>query len=262
MRIAPRRLLAASLAGVIIAFAGLVHADLPRATLEQVKVAPPPHPALPPGLSLRDASGRSTPLIDAADPAPRVVVFADYACTTLCGPALSIVGARLKESGLRANADYRLEVVGLNPASTPSEALAFGRARLPPDIDAALLTGDAATLSTATGALGYGYAYDPTTKAYAHPVAAFVLTPNGRLTRALSEVALTASSLRAAIQEARGGAAPGVVESIALACHGALQAIGRFDGSILLGLRAAALVLLAAGAAALVALSRRRRPQP
>ena len=223
-----------------------------------MKVAPPPHAALPPSLSLRDAAGRPFRLVDASDPAPRVLIFADYACTTLCGPALAIVGARLEETGLRAGQDYRLEVVGLDPASTPAQAAAFGQTRLPADVPAALLTGDAPAIAAAARALGYGYVYDPATRAFAHPVAAFVLTADGRLSRALSEVALTAPDLRAAVTDAKGGAAPGIVSAITLACHGALEALGRFDGPIILGLRLGAILVLLTGGGALLMLSRRR----
>ena len=46
---------------------------------------------------------------------PSVLVFADYTCTTLCGPIVAFVASALEQSGLRAGDQFRLIVIGLDP---------------------------------------------------------------------------------------------------------------------------------------------------
>ena len=40
---------------------------------------------------------------------PAVLVFADYTCTTLCGPIVAFVAAALEKSGLRPVQDFRAD---------------------------------------------------------------------------------------------------------------------------------------------------------
>ena len=214
------------------------------------------------GLVFQGADGRAVSLDAAARGEPLVLVFADYGCTTLCGPALAITGQRLADSGLRPGVDYRLAVVGLDPASTPVQAQAFGRARLPAAVFAAaeLLTGSPPAIARATRAVGYGYVWDPEAKSFAHPVSAFVLKPDGRLSGVLSEVALTAPGFRDAVDAANRAPAPAsFVEQVALVCHGALAALGRFDAPAILGMRLGGVATLLAGALGVAWMVRRRR---
>ena len=250
---------ATSVLAAVAVLATPAQAALPPSVLDAVGVAPPRDAALPHDLRFTAAGGRSAPLLDDGGATPRILVFADYACTTLCGPALTIVANRLRETGLTSGADYRLDIVGLDPRSTPQEAQAFGRDRAPAGMTLRLLTGDEGTIKRATAALGYRYVYDRDTRSFAHPVAAFVLTGDGRLSRALSEVSLTAGDLKAAIAEARAGSAPGIVQMVAIACHAALAAAGRFDGAALAVLRIGATATVLMGGAGLIFLARRRR---
>ena len=246
-----------AVATVALCGAPAVALGLRADALSAVTVDPPPHASVPLNARFRDPEGKPHALAGDTGGPPRVLVFADYACATLCGPALSIVAARLGETGLRAGVDYALEVVGLDPVSTPAQAARFGAERLPNGPDADLLTGDAEAIRAATTALGYRYAFDPATHAFAHPVAAFVLTPDGRLVRVLSEVAIRPDDLKTALDEARRGVALGLVEALAIACHGALKAAGAFDKPVLLVLRLGGLATVVGGAGALAFLSRR-----
>lgn len=250
--------------GLALAAAGAARADVTPAQLAQVGLHTPANATLPLDLPFRDGAGRATTLRRVAGGEPLVVIFADYGCTTLCGPALSVTAARLRETGLAPGRDYRLAVLGLDPASTPAQAQAFGAARLgegaPLLAAAALLTGPAT--AQAARAAGYGYAYDAQAHQFTHPVAAFTVTPDGRISASLSEINLTARALRGALTAAGQGEVTGWTDQLALICHAALQAVGRFDGTILIGLRAAGVATLLAMAGALAWLIRRRRGAP
>ena len=241
-----------------LSFASPAKAALTADQLSRVAARPPPHARLPMSAPFRDAQGRATTLGRAADGAPLVLVFADYACTTLCGPALGIEAARLIETDLTPGRDFRLAVIGLDPRSTPAEAREFGAARLRPDLlsAATLMVGDPVP---AARAAGYGYVSDDEARDYAHPIATYVLAPDGRVARVLSEVAITGPDLREAIVEAKRGRVGALFDQAALVCHGALVAVGRFDHVVVVLLRAGGVALLVAAPAGLAWLSRRRR---
>ncbi len=213
-------------------------------------------------LAFTDAdSGRTTTLAQAANGTPMVLVFADAACTTLCGAALAVTGQRLAETASAPGRDVRLAVIELRPGAPLGGERASADARLPPTVRRAttLLVGDAAAVRRATAAVGYGYVWDGEARQFAHPVAAFVLAPDGRLVRTLSEVALTSAALDEAVADARAGRVGSLFQAVALVCHGALEAVGRFDSAILLALRGAALATVAAFSVFVWWITRRRR---
>ena len=237
-------------------------AEPSRADLAHVGVQAPAGAREPLGLAFTDASGRPTTLRQAIGDRPALLVFEDFRCKTLCGPALSIVAAGIGRSGLRPGRDFHLVSIGLNPRETPADATAFRDARLAGDpalVDGSrFLVGSAETIAQATRALGYGYAYDPVADQFTHPVAAFVLAADGRLTRVLPQTALTASDLREAFAGAGRGEVGDIVDRLGLLCHGLFPLDGRNDGAVQTGLRAAALATLLA-MAALAAFGFRRR---
>ena len=239
-----------------------VRAAVPPEALAQVGGHASPGAQAPLDAAFVDQDGRPTTLGASLQGRPTVLLFEDYRCTTLCGPALAIAGHALQASGLTPGRDAALVTIGLNPRETPADARALRDARLRDEPQwraaARLLTGRQAEITAAAGALGYGYAYDPTSGQYTHPVAAFVLTPDGRLSRVLDQVSLTGSSVRAAIKDARGGALGEVVDQLALICHGISVAAGRYNGAVALALKLAALATLAAMGGGLALLSRRR----
>ncbi len=244
-----------------LALAGSAQATVAPEALAQVGVHATPGARVALDARFLDQDGRPISLRSALGGRPAVLLFEDYRCTTLCGPALAIAGHALQVSGLTPGREAALVTVGLNPLETPADARALRDARLQDEphwrLAARLLTGGQAEVSTAARALGYGYAYDPESRQYTHPVAAFVLTPDGRLSRVLDQVSLTGPALRAAVEDARGGGLGSVVDQLALICHGISVAAGRYNGAVALALKLGALATLAAMAAGIGLLSRR-----
>ena len=245
--------------------ASSAHAAIAPAALAQVGVHARAGAQAPLADAFIDEDGRRITLGSAFGGHPAVLLFEDYRCTTLCGPTLAIAAHAVHDSGLKPGRDIGLVAVGLNPRETAADARAMRDGRLDGDprlrATARFLTGDATAIAQATQALGYGYAYDPASGQFTHPVAAFVLTPDGRLSRVLDEVNLTGPELRAAMDDAgRGELADGlgaVVDQLALICHGISAAAGRYDGAVALGLKLGALATLAAMAGGLALLVRR-----
>ena len=249
-----------------LALAGPAAARVPPDQLAQVGVRAVPGAQLPMQAHFTDGSRRTLTLAEAVGGVPAVLVFADYRCPNVCGPALAIAASALKGAGLSPGRDYRLVVIGLRPGEPGKYVEAFRAAHLtaaPEVVQAAeFLTGDAQAVRAATAAAGYRYAYDPESAQFVHPVAAFVLTPTGRIARAFPEVAIARPELRDALVQARADKPAGLIEAIRVLCHGLDPASGVYDGAVQTGLRVGGVLMLAAFGGGAVMLARRRRAAP
>ena len=185
-------------------------AALTAEQLASVGVNPPPGATLPLDAPLKDLDGRSTTLRRVIADAPAVIVFADYRCTQLCSPILAVTGQALAKSGLDPGRDYRLIVVGFNPAATAADArqmvagqIGFdtpvGRATFP-------LMGSERSVRQLTTSVGYHFVYDAENTRFAHPAALLIVTPGGRLSRLLTGLSITGDDARSALIEAKSGA--------------------------------------------------------
>lgn len=238
-------------------------ASLTSNELAEVRVDPPAGAALPLDQVYRDENDQIRTIGDFIDGHPAVLVFADYTCQTLCGPAVSLAAAALQESGLRAGGDYVLLVVGIDPHDGVADAEAMKKTRIG---DAAIagashfLVGDAATEAAATAALGYHYVYDPDIDQYAHPAAAFVLRPDGGLQQSFAGFDIQPEPLKTALQAAATGSGGGIVEQIRILCYALTPAVGIYSDQITLALQAGgALTIVGLGAAGALAFRRRGR---
>jgi protein SCO1 len=228
----------------IPARAAIVQRDLDR-----VGVAPPPHAALPLDLPLQGEDGSSKPLRSWLGAIPAVLVLADYTCETLCGPVISITADALGKSGLQPGKDFRLIVVGLDPKDTATDAAGMKQAQVGTGSEmseaSTFLRGDAEAIGALARALGFSSVYDRDRDQFAHPAAAFVIAPGGRLVRTLPGLAIDPASLRLALVDAGKGAVGTLTDHIRLLCYGYDPASGTY--SLAIGR------LLAAGAGATIA---------
>lgn len=250
--------IAAAAAGPSDVEAGLTPAQLADASAQA-------HPGAQLPLTLRfvDDSGTMRTLGDALGGRPAVLVFADYTCRTLCGPILEFVAAGLAHSGLQAGSDYGLVVVGLNPKDGIADAHAMRGAHLdagsPLSNAATLLTGDEAAIRALTRVAGYQYQYDVEHDQFAHPTAVYVITPQGRIARALSALGLDGNDLRLALIDAGEGRVGSFVDRVRLLCYRFDPAQGIYTSVIerwLTAACAATVLLIAVWLALLVRWSR------
>jgi protein SCO1/2 len=230
-----------------------------------VGVALPANAAVPPGLLVTDESGQ-THAIGELITHPSVLVFADYTCTTLCGPIVAFVASALEKSGLDAGSQYHLIVVGLDPKDDAAAAARMRREHLggDPKLDSAatLVTASPDTVERLAAALGYRYAYDAEHDQYVHPGAAYVLRADGRVSRVLTGLGLSGDDMRLALVEASQGRIGTLGDQVRLLCSGFDPAHGAYNlmvSRILAG-GALATVLILGGGIVLLALAGRRRP--
>lgn len=251
-----------ALALCCLAFPAL--AGVAENTLAGVTLAPSADAEVPLALAFRGSDGQDVALGQALGARAALLLPVDYRCRTTCGPALSIVSAALAQSGLRPGADFRLVLVGLNPRDGDEAARAFAQARIDdPALFAATaaLTGDAASIATLTQAIGYRYAYDAQNDAFAHPTGVLAITPEGRVARTLSTLALDATDLRLALIEAGEGRVGGLTGRLALLCYGFDAVHGIYTASIERMLKVAGALTVFVIAATLGWLSWRTRPE-
>ena len=238
-------------------------AALTEADLAAVELAPPPGARLPPDLVLVDESGRVVTPAMLRTGRPAVLVLADFDCATLCGTALGMLAGAMDAAGLTPGADYDLLVLGIDPRDGPVQAAAarqarFGRSAAVGGIR--FLSGDAASLEAAQAALGYRARYDAEADAYAHPLGALVLTPEGRVSRTFAGLRLEPADLRLAVAEAAGGTVGVVVERLRLLCYGLDPAHGVYNALVKRALAfGTAATLLGLGGFILLLNRRRRR---
>ncbi len=241
-------------------------AGLTAERLAAVGVAPPPDARLPLDAQLADLDGRATTLGRAISGQPAVVIFADYDCPQLCSPILALAAAALRESGLRAGADYRLVVIGFNPKATGAD----GKRMVGEQIGFSTPIGKATTALVASGkvaalltsAVGFHYAYDPALGRFAHPAALLVVTSEGRLSRVLAGLAATGTDVRLALVAAGAGAIGNLADQVRLLCYGFSPSVGFYTDRVrvlLAAAGAATIVGMGAGLLALARASVRRR---
>jgi protein SCO1/2 len=143
---------------------------------------------------------------------PLVLVLAYYECPMLCSLVLNGALQAMKASPWTAGKEYRVAVVSFDPRDTPEAArqkrdnyvMAYGREVGPGGFD--FLVGDEASVRRIADAVGFHYRWDEGTQQYAHAAGAFVITPDGRVSRALYGVSFPETHFRLALVEAGRGA--------------------------------------------------------
>lgn len=202
---------------------------LTEAALAEVALAPAAGARLPPDLPLRDETGLASSFAAAQAGRPAVLVLADYTCTVLCGTALGLASAAMKENGEGAV----LLALGIDPRDGPAEAAAMKAAYIAPGAGwAHFLVAEKPALERIEGLLGYRAAYDAATDSFAHPVGLVVLAPDGRVSRVLPGLEADPATLRLALVEAAEGRIGSLGERIRLFCYGFDAAHGIYAAAV------------------------------
>jgi protein SCO1 len=211
-------------------------AALSPGALAGVSVDARPNAQLPLGEHFIDENGAPRTLGDALGHLPAVLIFVDYTCRTLCGPILEFATAGLERSGFKPGVDYRLLVIGLDPKDGPTQARAMRDSHLsassPVAVAAIMLIGAETAVHSVSVAAGYHYIYDAEHDQFAHPAAAYVITPEGRIARVLSGLGLDGNDLRLALVDAGEGRIGTFADHLRLLCYGFDPAQGIYTSSI------------------------------
>ncbi len=252
------------LAGAIMVCAASSAGAVTPQQYRDVGVTLPAAAAVPPDATVLDETGRARRMAELIT-RPTVLVFADYTCTTLCGPIVAFVASALEQTRLDPGEQYRLLVVGLDPKDGAAEADQMRREHLggDPALDraSAFVTADAANVQRLTAALGYRTAYDKEHDQFIHPAAAYVLTRSGKVSRVLTGLGLSGTDMRLALVEAGHGRIGTLGDQIRLLCSGFDPTRGTYNVAISRVLEGSAIatLLMLGGLICLLLLADRRR---
>lgn len=202
---------------------GPVAARLVKADLDQVNTPPAVGARAPLHLEFVESSdGRPTTLRREIDGRPTLLLPVDFKCRNLCDPMASMLVSAARATGL-APGSFGLVLVGLDPRDGLDEArrqLARLRDEAGGEPAPRVLIAAKAQRETLLRALGYTVVYDPETDSFAHPATVLLLTPDGRLARVLSPLALTGGDLRLALVETGEGRIGDLRDRLTLICYG------------------------------------------
>ena len=223
---------------------------------------------LPLELAFTDEDGHPAHLGDYfRDGRPVVLVLAYFRCPMLCDLVLRGVVDSIERQGLVLGRDFRALTVSIDPKDTPAQASLKQHGMLQafdaPFATAAwpFLVGRHAEIAELATRLGFQYAYDPKSDQYAHPAVAFIVTPDGRISRYLYGIKFRPLDVRLALDEAAHGKIGGIIDRVLLTCFHYDPATRRYGVYIVGVLRggAALTVLFVGGLLALLWRSDRRR---
>lgn len=238
------------------------HAELTRSDISAIEASPAPGAMLPLHVRLQDENGVAKPIQQWLDNKPSIWVLADFTCDTLCAPVVSTVSDALRQSGLRPGADFHLNILSFDAQDTIEDAGNLKRAQVGLDVlgdTAHVLRSNAADIAALTQAFGFEAVYDRDRGRYAHPAAAFVMTADGRIARALPGLGLDPANLRLALVEAGKGRIGRWTDHIRLMCYGFDPASGLYTLAVGWLLRATGLATLIGLGVLIAALLRRER---
>lgn len=224
--------------------------------------------ALPSSLAFTDQDGRAVRSGELfQDGRPVVMVLAYFRCPMLCDLVQQGLVASLRATALRPGEDFRVVTVSIDPADTRGNAglrrtgflQALGHGAPLPAASWRVLVGGESEIRGLAGALGFRYVYDPTSRQYAHPACAFVLTPDGRISRYLYGTTFRPFDMRLAVVEAGQGRVGTIVDRVLLTCFRYDPAARKYGPYVVGIMRGGSTVVLAAFGLAMVLMIRRDR---
>lgn len=228
---------ALALAPLLLA-AGAAHAEpevvfpkgdeTPLAALQDIDVIEHLGERVPRGLTFTDVTGAPKSLDSLfGQGRPVVVTLGYHRCPMLCGLVLDGLAKAARTLGLTLGKDYTAVDISIDPGENTT-LLQKNQHRV------LELAGNGATrevwpfwLSSADGgaaarqladAVGFRYKYDPTSKQFAHDAVAFVLTPDGVISRYLYGVDYPPRDFRMALVEASGGRVGTSLDKVIMSC--------------------------------------------
>ncbi|HLK89292.1 MAG TPA: SCO family protein [Polyangia bacterium] len=206
----------------------------PLAALQDIDVIEHLGERIPHGLTFTDVTGAPKPLDSLLGQGRPVVVTLGYhRCPMLCGLVLDGLAKAAHTMGLALGKDYTPVDISIDPGEDP-KLLQQNQHRVlehaGPGADGKPLSREAWPfwVSSADGgaaarqladAVGFRYKYDPTSKQFAHEAVAFVLTPDGVISRYLYGVDYPARDFRMALVEASGGRVGTSLDKVIMSCY-------------------------------------------
>ena len=193
--------------------------------LKGISIEEKPGAKLPENLVFTDENGAKIKLGSYLhDDKPLVMVLAYYSCPMLCTLVLNGITDGLKDVAWNAGDKFRVLVVSIDPRDTVQVAhdkranhlKSYGRRVEGNGWD--FVTSDAETVKTLADAIGFHYRWDDKQNQFAHAAGAFIVTPEGVLSRTLFGITFSPKDLRLALLEASEGKMGSAWDKVLLFC--------------------------------------------
>ncbi|HMJ06151.1 MAG TPA: SCO family protein [Chthoniobacterales bacterium] len=182
----------------------------------------------------RDEHGNAVQLGSFFHRKPVILALAYYECPNLCTLVLNGVLQTADELKFNAGEEYEIVVVSFDARERPGLAAAkkqiyiqrYGRTGAAKGWH--FLTGDATSIARLTKSVGYRFAYDETTRQFAHPSAIMVLTPAGKVARYFPGIEYSPRDVRLALIEASHERVGSLADRVFLLCFHYNPATGKY----------------------------------
>lgn len=148
-----------------------------------------------------------------------------YECPMLCNVVLNGVTASIKQLDWLPGEEFRMVTISINPRETHDLAAAKKAgylnemARPGAEQGWAFLVGEESQSKALADAIGFKYFYDESIQEYAHTAAAFVLAPDGTISRYLYGIEYNPRDVRLALLEASDGKIGSTLDRLILYCY-------------------------------------------
>lgn len=183
---------------------------------------------IPSGLLFTDSTGQKVPLDSfLGHGKPLLLTMGYFNCPQLCNLVHEGLAKSIKAAGLTLGKDFIGLAISIDPKEDPKSAntnqgrllRALGREQRqdwPFLMDASGANGAASRALAAS--VGFRYVYDEKVGQFAHAAAAFVLSPEGKISRYFYGVDFSPRDLRFALVEAGGGRVGTSLDRVLLTC--------------------------------------------
>ncbi|MGH9522431.1 MAG: SCO family protein [Terriglobales bacterium] len=189
---------------------------------------------VPLNLSFHDELGKTVVLGDYFHGKPLILSLVYFHCPLLCPEVLRGMTAALPLVKFGMGKDYNVLTVSFDPKDTPQDALQEKNEQLHNLAPASqqswhFLTGEQASITALTQAVGFHYKYDPASKQFYHATAIIVLTPEGKVSKYFYGVEYNPTDLRLGLVQASNHKIGTVVDAVLLLCCQYNPNTGKYD---------------------------------
>ena len=240
--------------------------SLSDAELAQIQFEQKLHSQLSLDLPFRDELGQPVTLKHYFTGQPVILVLGYYECPMLCSAILNGLVQSLDEVKWTIGDQFQIINVSIDPAEVPALAAAkkqtylkrYGRA--PAAQGWHFLTGQEPAIKRLAGEVGFHYAYDPSSRQFAHPSGFVVLTPQGKIARYFFGVSFPPKDLQSVLQAAASNEIGSPIKQLLYLCFHYNPLHGKYSQAIMWVLRSLALLTVIGFFGGIAWLVRRTRP--
>ena len=190
---------------------------------------------IPLDLPFRDETGKDVTLRQYfVSGRPVVLSLVYYDCPLLCTQVLNGMASSLRLLKFDIGKDYEVVTVSFDPSEKPELAAAKKKAYMlrfdkPGGAEGwHFLTGNQASITSLTNAVGFHYQWDERLQQFAHATAIMVATPEGKLSHYFYGVEYSPKDVRLALVEASNGKIGTPVDEVLLYCYHYDPRTGRY----------------------------------